>query len=344
MSVPTITETRTYGRILSTTKDAILPGIQNVAYDVSPLMSAFVGRLNDAQFGPVRMMGRGRATQEGGASVEIYHRLGRNATAQTLLGPWAMADTTPQDNIRFSRSNWALYDSTATVAEAETLYQRGDAAIARIVTEESTDAVTSVVDLVGDHCYDNGGDATRVTSLNQLANANDTLQGLSGATFPRWNSRGLSPRGTAPAAVTFAATAGGFAATGINDMRTSWLNASENNRQPHGGYTSYQVFGFYEAAIVPQERFTNTTLADAGFQQLAFKTTPVFPDSKSPAGSFYWVNFDAVQLTILAGAEFQLGDFIEGQQQHAMTAKCLFIGQLTCKDRRFVNRFAGITP
>ena len=45
MSVPTLTESRTYGRALTMTQDAILPGIKNNAYDQSSLMAAMAGYL-----------------------------------------------------------------------------------------------------------------------------------------------------------------------------------------------------------------------------------------------------------------------------------------------------------
>jgi acetyl/propionyl-CoA carboxylase alpha subunit len=60
MSVSTLSETRVYGRMLTLTRDAIVDGIKNNAYDLDPLMSALTGSLTDANFGPVKLGGRGK--------------------------------------------------------------------------------------------------------------------------------------------------------------------------------------------------------------------------------------------------------------------------------------------
>jgi hypothetical protein len=304
-------------------------------------MSALTGKLNDAQFGPVKLNGRGKKTQEGGESVRITHQLGKNSTIRTLSGPWGTVDTTPQDNARFSRSNWTHYSGTATVNKTEELVQTGGHAIASIVDQETNDVVMAAADAVGDHAYSNGGDATRITSLQQIISANDAIQGLSGATFARWNSRGVSARGTAAASVSFAS--GSFATQGITDMRKAYLNCTEGSMQPHGIYTTHLVFGYYEAALQPQERFTSGEIANAGFQQLAFKSAPVFADSKCASGEMYFINFDALYLKVLAGADFTMSDFIEAQDQEAYTSKLMFKAQLCCSNRYLLNKLTGIT-
>lgn len=341
MSVATLTESRTYGRALTMTQDAILPGIKNNAYDQSSLMAAMLGRLTNAQFGPTRMNGRGKKTQNGGNSVEIYHQLGKNSTAKTLSGPWGTVDTTPQDNVRFSRSNWTHYVATATVNSTEKLTNTSEYAVANIVEQESRDAVLSVVDLATDHIYSNGSDSTRLTSLQQIISANDSIQGLSGATYGRWNSRGVSARGTAAGSVSFASSA--FSTQGVTDMRKAYLNATEGVMQPQGIYTTHLIFGYYEASLQPQERFTSTSIADAGFQQLAFKTAPVFADSKCTSGEMHFINFDALYLMVLNGADFTASEFIETTDQEAFTSKVMFKAQLVCENRYLVNKLTAIT-
>lgn len=347
MSVATLTESRTYGRLLTLTKDKIEPMIRSAAFDHSPLLAVMFGRMADAQFGAVRMNGRAKRVSQGGASVEVYHELGKNATAKTLTGQWDTVDTTPQDNIRFSRANRVHYSSTATVSETERLVNTGEYAVASIVERETKSAISSLVDLVGDHAYSNGGDATRITSLQQVVSANDSVQGLSGATYTRWNSRGLSARGTAPGSVTFdgstAGTSDSFAVAGLVNLRTLFDNASEGSVKPHAGFTTYTLWAAYEASLQSQFRYTNNGLADAGFANLAFDSVPVFKDSKCTSGEFYFLNFDDLYVDVLAGADFDLGEFHPAEQQEAYSAKCMFKAQLVCGNRLRHNKWINAT-
>jgi hypothetical protein len=341
MSVTAQSETRNYTRQLTLTRDMILPGIKDNAYDNSPLLSAFFGRLTNAQFGPVKLNGRAKRVQDGGESIRVNHRLGKNATAKTLTGGWDTVDTTPQDNVRFSRANWVHYSATATINETEKLVNTGSSAISSIVEEETTSAVLGVVDLAADHIYSNGSDATRLTSLQQIISANDSVQGLSGATYSRWNSRGKSARGTAAASISFGS--GSFATQGIDDMRRAWLNAQEGAIHPHGIYTTHLIYGYYEGSLQPQQRFTSNDMANAGFMQLAFNVAPVFADSKCTSGEMHFLNFDALYIKVLAGADVTATPFVEALDQEAYTSKVMLKAQLICENRLFVNKLTGIT-
>lgn len=341
MSVPTLSETREYGRFLTFFTEAREPGIKKNVYDHSPLMSAMMGRLSNEQFGSVRMNGRGKET-DSGESVKVNHQLGKNATVKTLTSGWDTVNTSPQDLVRFSRANWAQYNSTATVNLLELkVNMHNEGKIASLVDFQLQDAVTSLADFAADHLYDNAGDSTRLTELQSIVSANNSVQTLSGATYSAWNARGLSARGTAAGAVSFAG--GSFATTGLANWRTAWLNASEGAIQPQALFTTYAIFAFYEAQLQPQERFTSSSMADGGFQQLAFKSAPVFPDSKCPSGETYFLNFDHYKIKVLEGMDFDIGEWHEAETQNAFASKVNFVAQTVVYDRRFLNKVVSQT-
>jgi len=138
-------------------------------------------------------------------------------------------------------------------------------------------------------------------------------------------------------------TSGSFAAQGLDDFRLAYNNASEGSTVPHAVYTAWDVYSYYEGALQPQERFTNTNIADAGFQQLAFKAAPVFPDSYAVAGTAFFLNFDCVELTILSGADFALGEFVRVENQSARVAQVETTAQLVVKGRKYLNKLTSIT-
>lgn len=335
------TEARSYDRLLQYTLDNIAPGMRELAFDANPLASTFAGRLNTDMFGSRGLTGRGKTVKSGGASIEFRSNLGKNSTVKASAGPYSIIDTTPQNNSRFFRANWKFYDGAITVSKFELQANSSDEAIASIVSRETEIGIGTLVDTVGEHIYDAGGVAQNITDLDSIISAGDALQGVTGATEVRWNSRGVSVRGTAPAAVSFAG--GGFAATGLANWRRLYNNASEGSMQPDAAYTTHAIMEFYEGSLEPLHRITNDMVANSGFTTLTFKSKPVFADPQCTSGVTFFLNFDQVKLCVLEGSDFQVGRFIEAENSNAHVAKIGAIIQLVGMNRFALNKVTGQT-
>jgi len=341
MSVPTLSETRIFDRALAYAREKIIPGITQNAIDALPGISVFAGRLAEAMFGPLVMQGRGKRVHTGGESIVNKVRLGVNANRKTLTSFYDTFDTTPSDTVRHTRANWKLAGDVINISNHEIRTASGEFAIANIVQSEVTDGIASLVDLIGTHLFDAGGVASRLTDLNTIVSAGDTIHGLSGVTFPVWNSRGLSARGTAAAAVSFAG--GSFAAVGLDNWRTAWSNCEEGTEVPDILLTTHDIKTFYEATLQPQERFNNNKLADAGFMMLQFKSAPVAADPHCNTGNTYFLNMGHIFLDVLAGADFSTGEFVEPEAQDVRIAKVVFTGEITTDARKLQNKVTSQT-
>ena len=321
----------------------ILPGIKNIAFQHSPLAAIYLGNLLDEMFGGVRMNGEAKRSQVGGLRVDIQHNVSQNTTAKRMAGPWAKYDTTPQDTIRRSQANWTHYSATDTISNYDKLINQGADKIADIVTEQSRVTFSSLLELsVKDVVNGGNGAADAATGLDEIISAGDSVQGLSGATYTNWNSRGVSARGTAPASVSFAS--GAFASQGVDDMRTAWLNASEGMVQPNVVTTTSDIFAAYEATIVPQERYSApATTGNASFVALAFKTAPVLWDPFETSGVIRFHNTEACYIKVLSGADFEYDDWVKAGEQEAMSREMMLKFQLCAEDRRLVNKLTGVT-
>lgn len=338
MSVSTLSETRVFGRRLEHTAEARLPGLKQNAFQHSPIAAVFLSRTFDAEFGQGPLNGAGVRTQNGGESVRIQHNLGTNTTAKFLSGPWGTTDTTPSDTVRHSRANWIDASATVTISERERLENQGNQ-IVPIVQAEMENAVLSLVDIVADSLYQQQTNGP--TGLDEIAAANGAIQGLSGATYSNWNSRGVSARGTAAASVSFAS--GSFSAQGVSDMRTSYNNASEGALQPKVGLTTYSILEFYEGQIVPQERYTSPQMGNLSFMNLAFKDAVVVGDPKCVSGQLFWVNPMKTYAVVLSGANFNNGEAHRAEAQEATNMQIMWKGQLVTEDRRLTNKLTSIT-
>jgi hypothetical protein len=339
MSVASQSETRNVDRILAFTRDAIEKKVKDNHFNHSPLLAAFAGELL-GEFGRGMMAGRAKRTQSGGESIVTRPNLGANTGAKRKSGPWDTNNTAPSDTVRYARANWRFAACPVTLSDHDLRVNTGPEAISSLMEHEVTNAFRSVGDIVATDLYENSDNANSITDLSAIVSSNDIVQGLSGATYTDWNSRGTDGR-TGALPHNFAS--GSFAAQGLDDMRSAYNNATEGSVSPHAIYTAWDVYGFYEGTLQPQERFTNTAIADAGFQQLAFKAAPVFPDSYCPDGLMYFVNFDCVELVVLSGADFNLGEFVRVENQSARVAQVEFTGNTVVRARKFLNKLTDIT-
>jgi hypothetical protein len=318
----------------------ITPAIVENAFDKLPLVSCLTGKLSTVMYGGQDMQGAGRKSFVG-ESIEIRMNLGKNTSTKALAGPFDTVDTTPSDTPRMSRAIPKIYTATIVLAGRELRANRGEARIVSLLENETKVAISSVVDFLGGHCYDNGGVGQNVTGLEQIIDAGSILQGLSGTTYIVFNSRGLSARNTAPGSVSF--TGGSFATTGLQNMRICWNNAWEGSEKPEAIFTTHLIYGYYEGSLQPLERFTDERVADGGFEVLKFKSAPVFPDPQCPSGNMYDVNFGHLYLAVDDEANFAASGFIEMPQQDVRVAKIIVDVQLCCDSRKLQNKTTSIT-
>lgn len=332
--------TRNIDRELAFTDEALDRDVKHIQFQHSPAGFVFLAEAMNPEDGGAPLQGAGKRTQVGGQKVQINHAVEGNSTVRRMTGAWDTYDTTPQDFVRRSEASWAHASGTRVLSLTDELINTGPAAIADIQTEETFNVMGSLVEQEAEDVY--SGSGTGMTGLDSLIGANDTVQGLSGATYGRWNSRGVSARGTAAASVSFAG--GAFSATGITNWRIAYNNSSEGMRQPGLMLTDWAVHQYYEAALTPQERYSApASTGDAGFTSLQFKRAPVIADSLATSGVTYFLNLDVVYAKVLAGADFAFQPWVHAQNQETRASELVFKGQMCVEDRRLVNKVTSQT-
>lgn len=340
MSVTQITETRNFTRLLEYSRETVLPGIIDNSKDKKPLVSIMTGALATPMFGGVGMQGQGKRMKGGGESIVTKLRIGQNTTMKALTGGYDTFDTSPQSNVIHGRANWKLYGGTVSISGHEIQTNSGGFGHADIVDEEMRSGVEDLVDDVSNGLYAGQG-GIETSDLSQLISANDSIYGVSGATYSRWNSRGVSARGTAAASISFAG--GSFATTGLSNWRLAWENAAEGTEEPQALLTTHSVKTFYEGSLQPQERFNNARMADGGFRFLEFKTAPVIADPDCTSQATYFLNFNHLYLCVLEGADFASGPFQEPDAQRVQISKLFFTGELITDNRTLQNKVLSQT-
>jgi hypothetical protein len=216
------------------------------------------------------------------------------------------------------------------------------------------DTVTTVGGIVGHSA------ATATQAANALVDHTlAQVPGASGniaATYPTdvGGGAGTAPPGfgTSPARFwlpyvqTVAAPAGG--ATGDFDMvkgkramRTIYNSCSIGADQPQVILGTQAFYEQYEDSLVDQIRYTNTDMADAGFQNLMFKGCPLTYDADQNTTTTHKVDFLNLRYMRAVGHSdvwFKNTPFVRPNNRDARTAQILCYGQLVVLKRSAQGR------
>jgi len=118
----------------------------------------------------------------------------------------------------------------------------------------------------------------------------------------------------------------------LADMATAYNSVSVGNDHPDMVLTTQTLFEKYESLLQPQLRYTDAKTADAGFQNLLFKSAPVTYDVHCTAGVMYFLNSKYLTLVGHSGKWFEQTDFVRPENLDARYALIMCYGNLTCRN------------
>lgn len=344
MAIADLNETRVQNEILSTTAEALHPGIVENALDAHPGISIFAGKIGSVLSGQIGQDGSPSgiaARTHNGESIKVRVKLDSNGSARRLASGYSAFSSDTSDTVRGTRANWKLYGATAIMNGLERRNNRGSAQLADLWAHKQNDATSGLVDVVAADILSAASPANAVTSLESIiAAGTSSLQGAAASAYSKWASRGLSAKGTAPASVSFAG--GSFAASGLANWRKANLNATEGAITPNAILTDDDTYLYYEGSLTPQVRFTSSEMrGKIGFDTLAFRNASVFHDPYCTSGTTYFINTDTLYLAYAEGALFDMTPVMDQAFQDAFSVKIIFQGNLVCSGRKFNNKITG---
>jgi len=130
----------------------------------------------------------------------------------------------------------------------------------------------------------------------------------------------------------------GSTALSLALMRTTYNNASEGNDHPTNIFTIQGSFEDYEALIAANARFMDPTMADAGFQNLLFKGTPMTFDSQigtvASLNPMYFLNMKYITLAKLDDVWFKPSEFLAPTNADVLYKHIRCYGQLVLSNRK----------
>ena len=281
---------------------------------------------------------RGFVTEESGSRSIVQPLMyGQNSTVSSYAG-WDLLDVTPQEGITAAEYAWKFIAGTVTISGEEEFKNSGSKTRifnlleAKIRQLELSMQLQMNIQLFSDGSGNGGKDITGLLAAVEDGGSWSTYGGINGsdASNAWWRNAYIDFN----ASYTSWSTAAGKSVAGLAAMRNMYNTVSLGNSKPSLIITNQDWFERYEGDIEGDKlRLTNTELADAGFQNLTFKSTPMIFDEDLQANTMLFLNSDFMKFVIGKGRNFVNTPFVKPQNQDAKVSQVLFAGQLTLSKR-----------
>ena len=285
------------------------------------------------------LMDKGRIRMlNGGTKIVEPLIYGENSTVKPYSG-YDTIDLTPQTGISAAEFEWKQYAASIAISGIEEAKNNGEQEVINLLEAKIMQAEESMregfnrmffgdgTDTLGAGGTDSGKSWNGLGNLIESGNTVGGINSASGQGNDWWRSYEENTAG----ALTLA------------QMATAYNTVSVGNDHPDMILTTQTLFEKYESLLQPQLRYTDTRTADAGFQNLLFKSAPVTYDVHAPAGTMYFVNSKYISLVGHSEKWFQNTSFVRPENMDARYALIMCYGNLTIRNREKQGKLTAKT-
>ena len=309
--------------------------------------------------------------QNGGERVAIPLMYGTNSTVATH-GGYEVIDTTPQDGLTTAFYEWAEIAGTVSISRKEERQNSGEGRLIDLLGSKIKQAEMSMREkLNGDLLLGTVSGATFVPDqstggVNGLLplgfflrklNATDptsptTVGNISSASYSWWRHKTLWANNNNTAGNSWYGSITTYAGLKAA-LRRSYNYCSRGaGGSPNLVVMDQVSFESYENALDANMRYTDTKMADMGFDTIKLRGATCIWDEVVPdiytgtaaitVGTAFFINTEFYGLMIDSETDIITTPFVEPENQTAKTSKILFMGQAYCSNLRKLGVLGGI--
>ncbi len=364
---------------MATLGDGSAPSQNTVNYDdlLSTTLFNYVNGQNladnifrDSAFLAFLRNNEGVQEQGGGERIAMPLMYGRNSTAKSYEG-YDVLDTTPQDGITTAFYEWKEIAATISISRKEERQNSGEARILGLLESKIKQAEMTLREVVNEQLvrgsvsgatFIPGNSAKDMLPLGYFLrkdnNTDPTTGGnvgnIAGATESWWRHRtAVADSGSADTGNDFALNVTTYAGLKVALHRIYNYCSRGSGGSPNLGIADQVTFETYENALDTQVRYTNTKMADMGFETIKLRGATLVWDEVVPdvdngtaavtAGTCFLLNTNFYKLIVDSETNFSTTPFVEPENQTAKTAKILFMGNAAISNLRKHGVLYGIS-
>lgn len=312
-----------------------MPGNANFDALLSTTLANYRDKLTDNVFTarPLTywLSDKGRIrTESGGTKIVEQLIYGQNDTVKSYSG-YETLSLTPQEGISAAEYDWKQYGASIAISGIEEAKNNGEHAIINLLEAKIMQAEESMREGFNQMFFADGtgNGGKNWNGLGNLVESGNNVGGIDSALAGNefWRSY---EENTAEA-------------LSLLKMATAYNSVSVGNDHPDVILTTQTLFEKYESLLQPQLRYTDTKTADAGFQNLLFKSAPIMYDVHAPAGTMYFLNSKYLKLVGHTDKWFAQTEFVRPENQDARFALIMCYGNLVVSNRKKQGKLTGKT-
>ncbi len=353
---------------MATLGDITAPSTNTVYYDalLSTTLDAWVGSgsmfdaiFKDSAWLSLLRLNGAVEKQDGGERIRVPLMYGKNDTIKSYSG-YDVLDTTPQDGITTAFYEWRELGGTISISRKEERQNSGEAAKIGLLTSKikqatmsMTEALNSqlVLGTVSGSTFVPGNDAKDLNPLGYFlrkAVATDPTSGgnvgnlASSNTW--WRAKSAAFGGGSESGGVSVPTITTYAGIIVGLRRLYNYCSQGSGGSPDIALFDQLSYEVYENALDTKVRYTNTKLADMGFDNIKLRGATciwdeIVPDVENGTaaitkGTVFFINSKFYKLIIDSQTDIVTTPFVSPENQTAKVAKILFMGNAIVSNLR----------
>ena len=230
-------------------------------------------------------------------------------------GPWEQIQVNYVEGITSAVYPWRQLYATILISGLEEAQNNGKEQIINLLEAKIMQAEETLKSILSQMLWGTRGSAaksTDFTPLTTLIDATGAAGGITPAAAPAFENVWRSPTLNATTGVGTDAKGNAIALDPVVDgstleaaLRRMYMLASDGGSDHVDAiFAGSDIFEAYEASLTPQVRYTDTSKANLGFQNLMFKNVPIFWDPDAPSNGALGLNSKYIGLTIHSDRNF----------------------------------------
>lgn len=268
-------------------------------------------------------------TADGGTDIRVPLNYAYIAGASWYAGDQTLNTSYNEKKIA-AIYNWKQLDIPVVIVEADRLKNAGAAKILDHLKTEMDIAQLTAKNKFGTGMYSNGTtDPLSIAGIRAIISTSATVGGISQTTYSWWQGQ-------------VDATTTSFS---LGAAQTMYNSCKQDEDKPDLITAYAGAFNRYWSLLQPQQRFSNTQLGEAGFENLRFNQADFVVDSYAPSGYVSFINTKHLILKSHSERDFpgQMDPFQKPVNQDARIAHLLWMGALISDENRKLGVMNALT-
>jgi len=362
---------------MSTVGDSGAPSTNTIYYDalLSTTLNNYSKTMYDNIFKDSAVLSYLRMSdaiikQNGGERAQLPLMYEKNSTVKTH-GGYDVIDTTPQDGLTSAFYEWAEVAGSISISRKEERQNSGEGRLLNLLEQKIKQAEMSMREELNSQLIlgtVSGATFVQNTSLGgtyglnpmgyflRKLNATDpttnSVGNISNASHDWWRHHTGFVNNQTPTGYDFSLNISSYAGLQAALKRMYNFCSRGSGGSPDLCVADQVTFETYENALDTKVRYTNTKMADMGFDNIKLRGATLIWDEKVPdiytgtaaiaVGTCFFVNTNFYKLMIDSETDIVTTPFVEPENQTAKTAKVLFMGQACVSNLRKHGVVGGV--